>query len=70
MKKQFIFLLTLITINALKVSMLFYCDDACDIIKLDDKIIYKNGYEKALKPKDIDYFFSLNLKLNQVKKLK
>ena len=57
MKKQFIFLLTLITINALKVSMLFYCDDACDTIKLDNKIIYNNGYESALKGYGYDYFF-------------
>ena len=45
MKIYFIFLLIFIKLKyALKVSIFLYCDDYCETIKLDDKIIYKERY--------------------------
>ena len=45
-KIYFIFLLIFIDLKlALKVSIFLYCDDYCETIKLDDKIIYKEGYQ-------------------------
>ena len=45
MKIYFIFLLIFIELKyALKVSIFLYCDDYCETIKLDDKIIYKERY--------------------------
>ena len=29
--------------------MFFYCDDICQTIKLDDKIIYNDGYDGIFK---------------------
>ena len=57
MKKTFVFLFTLITINALKDSMKLYCDDYCTTIKVDDKIIYKEGY-KTLVDQSNEFFFN------------
>ena len=54
MKKSFIFLLIFIELQyALKVSMFLHCDDVCELIKLDDKIIYKENYHNS------DTFFNL-----------
>ncbi len=56
MKKTFILLFTFITLNALKVSMLFFCDDYCTTIKVDDKIIYNEGYKSQEEQSDEIYF--------------
>ncbi len=36
--------------------MLLFCDDECQTIKLDDKIIYKKGYVSEFKGSNTDYF--------------
>ncbi len=49
MKKSFICLLIFIELKyALKVSMFLYCDDFCETIRLDDKIIYNAGYHEII----------------------
>jgi len=41
---------------ALKVSIFLYCDDYCETIKLDDKIIYNAGYHKKINGDDERYY--------------
>ena len=55
-KIYFIFLLIFIDLKlALKVLIFLYCDDYCETIKLDDKIIYKEGYHSI---KNKEYYNS------------
>ena len=62
MKKTFVCLFILTTLNALNMSMIFYCDDYCTTIKVEDKIIYNEGYKSQGEQATLVFFYFQNLK--------